>query len=1046
MSSAPAAPPRLGRLIALSLAAALVYYVLGRLGLMLLVLPPYQVAPIYPAAGWALALPVMLGWRALPAVVLGSFAVQWVTLGQVGAPPLLPALTIALGAGLQAGLGYALLRRWSGEPLQLTRPRHIAGFLAAAALAGVVSPSCATLSLWLSQVVPAAELGSVWVVWWTGDLIGVLIGLPITLALLGRPAPAWPSRRLSVGLPMLLTTALVGVGVAITLDWERQRQQAEFERLTDRAAREFGELLREPTLALEATHGLMKVLPQPSRQAFEQATAELLDDDSPLLALGFAQRVARNELRAFDAQAEADGFKGFHARDRQRAGDITPPPGEDMLAIRLIEPLSRNLGALGANIRSVPVVRQALARALDSGQATATAGLQLAQDRESATGVVLYQRLRRAPGAPALEGVVFATLRPDVLLARLAVRWPDGLGVCLVDLDAEGSSRRLAGPPGCDSVQRGPDAPLPLHVQPLQYGGRAWEIRVYDLPGLSVAGSHSWIVALAGLLATTLIGGLLLLLSGRRLHIEALVQERTAALQREIDQRVQGERALAQSEKRLRSIFETAPIGIAFADLQGRFQEVNRQFCDMLGYEPARLMALSADDITHPEDRDADAQQTLRLLRGEIPFYQRQKRYLGRDGQTVRARVIVSALRGADGRPHRLVAVVEDITDQLRIEALDRAREAAEAANQAKSEFLSRMSHELRTPMNAILGFTQLMELDTAEPLPPGQRSRAQQIAQAGWHLLEMINDTLDLSRIESGSLRLEPRELDLAPLMARATAWVQAQASARDLTLSQTLDDTARHVIGDPTRVTQILTNLLSNAVKYNRPGGWVKLQARREGDRVEVSVSDSGLGLSAAQVEQLFQPFNRLGREHSGLPGTGIGLVISRRLAEMMGGSLRALPQAEGACLVLSLPAATTHQSISPARPAVDASPERLLLVGSTEQDAEVLRGLLSQRPDLALELKPDVATALPTLQQRPPSVLLLDLQQPGSGELQRLRQALASPDRAAPPLILLATEPPAAVAGSEHFLTKPLDLRALLALVDELLAGPQGGAQAK
>ena len=251
-------------------------------------------------------------------------------------------------------------------------------------------------------------------------------------------------------------------------------------------------------------------------------------------------------------------------------------------------------------------------------------------------------------------------------------------------------------------------------------------------------------------------------------------------------------------------------------------------------------------------------------MRGEIPFYRRLKRYIRPDGSFAHARVLVSLLRGADGRPHRLVGIIEDITDQLRIEELDRAREAAEAANQAKNEFLSRMSHELRTPMNAILGFTQLMQMDAGEPLTPGQRARAQQNAQAGWHLLEMINDTLDLSRIEAGSLRLEPMALELPPLLARALALLQGQATERGLAISQRIDPGAVRLTGDPTRVTQILTNLLSNAVKYNRAGGSVSIEASgSEPGWVEVRVRDTGIGLTADQRAALFQPFNRLGRD---------------------------------------------------------------------------------------------------------------------------------------------------------------------------------------
>lgn len=1042
------------RYVALSLGITVVYYLLGRLGL-LMVLPPYQVAPIYPAAGWGLAVLLVGGLRFLPAVWVGSFVVQATTMGSF-AQPVLYTLSagIACGAATQAAAGALLMRRWCGQRLLLTSPREIAGYLGAVAVAGLISPTCATLLFAGLGVIGTPQMGIVWTVWATGDLMGVLIATPITLSLIGLPRAAWATRRLSVGLPMLLTTLLVGLGVAVTMEWDRQRSRADFTRDATAAAQSLAGRLREPLLALEGVHGLIKVKPRPTREEFERATRGFLGEDSPLLALGLTLRVARADVDRFNAAAAADGFPGgYQARDRLRAGDLRPPADEDMLAIRLIEPLSRNAGALGVNVRTIPGARAAIEKAAVAGRPVASAGFQLSQDRDGAVGVVIYQPLYRdstRPSAATLDGVVFATLRPDLLMARLAPDWPDHLGVCLVDIEANVPYPRLAGRLGCEAVQRSPGATLPLVKLPLEFGGRQWEVRVYDLPGTLVDPGRSWAFALVGLVATAMVGALLLLMSGRTQHVEALVRERTLALEREIANRAEGERALSQSEQRFRSIFETAPIGIAFTDLNGGFQEINAHFCQLVGYPAEALMGKRSIDVTHPDDRREDVRLGRRLMRGEIPFYRRLKRYVRPDGTIVNARVLVSLLRGADGRPYRLVGVVEDITDQLRIEELDRAREAAEAANQAKNEFLSRMSHELRTPMNAVLGFTQLMQMDTHEPLPAGQRARAQQIAQAGWHLLEMINDTLDLSRIESGSLRLDLGPQALPPLLARALALVQGQASERGLAISQRIDPQASHIVGDTTRVTQVLTNLLSNAVKYNQPGGSVNIVARlAEPGWVEVSVRDTGLGLTADQRAELFQPFNRLGREHTNLPGTGIGLVISQRLAEMMGGSLRAeaVNDGPGACFVLRLPAAPAasaqprEANPEPAQRAAAGPRRRLLYIEDNPLNADVMRGILEQRPGIELEVATTVEAGLQALQARRPALVLLDWQLPDGDGLDVLRR-LGGLQRVPPVVVVSANAQPeqmaaARSAGARHYLTKPLDVRELLALVDELLA---------
>jgi signal transduction histidine kinase len=276
----------------------------------------------------------------------------------------------------------------------------------------------------------------------------------------------------------------------------------------------------------------------------------------------------------------------------------------------------------------------------------------------------------------------------------------------------------------------------------------------------------------------------------------------------------------------------------------------------------------------------------------------------------VRSRV--SVLYDEQRRPWRAVAVLENTAEHVRLEEAERARESAEASNRAKSNFLSRMSHELRTPLNAMLGFAQLLELD-GERMEARHNQWIGQIRKAGWHLLEMINDVLDLSRIESGTVKLQLEPLRLEPLLAESMAMVEPQARERGVHLARVLTgDTTLRVFGDSTRIKQILTNLLSNAIKYNRDGGDVRLGTRRvdapDGSGVvEVEVIDTGLGMNPDQLAQLFQPFNRLGRERGSAEGTGIGLVISKLLAERLGGALTVRSsESAGSTFTLALPLA--------------------------------------------------------------------------------------------------------------------------------------------
>ena len=252
-----------------------------------------------------------------------------------------------------------------------------------------------------------------------------------------------------------------------------------------------------------------------------------------------------------------------------------------------------------------------------------------------------------------------------------------------------------------------------------------------------------------------------------------------------------------------------------------------------------------------------------------------------------------------------LSVYAQDTSGQRQVREAQEARRVAEASNDAKTEFLSRMSHELRTPLNAVLGFAQVLQLDTVEPLTPRQRGMLDHIASSGQHLLAMISDVLDVSRIESGSMSISVEPIAVSELLQHCWQMVQAQAQAAQLHVVMHADPDAPWVMADRTRLTQVLLNLLSNAIKYNRPEGTVSLVTLRQDDRVSFKTEDTGIGLNPTQMAQLFEPFNRLGRETTGLPGTGIGLVICQRLVTLMGGELEVQSvEGEGSVFGFSLP----------------------------------------------------------------------------------------------------------------------------------------------
>lgn len=399
------------------------------------------------------------------------------------------------------------------------------------------------------------------------------------------------------------------------------------------------------------------------------------------------------------------------------------------------------------------------------------------------------------------------------------------------------------------------------------------------------------------------------------------------------------------------------------------------------------------------------------------------------------------------------IIVVSDISDTLRTRAAEQARAAAEAASLAKTEFLSRMSHELRTPLNAIVGFAQSLSQDPVVQADARRRDGVALIERAGWHLTGMISDVLDLSRIESGSLRLSLGPVDLAPLARDALAFVAADAKRDQVQCSLEIAEDARWIHADPVRVEQVLVNLLSNAVKYNRPGGRVDLRGRLavDGATVRITVRDTGLGMTPQQLEGLYQSFNRLGRESSGKPGAGIGLVVTRTLVQLMRGQLgvRSTPGA-GSEFTVTLPVAQPAGTLTDRPPDLAEGPEftetrprRLLYIEDDAVNALVMAALVGRRPDLRLEVCETLADGLAHLRRSPPDLLLLDMQLPDGRGLELLHTLHGDPQLRHLPVVMVSADAmdetihAAMQAGARAYVTKPLAFDDVLRQIDAVMA---------
>ena len=377
----------------------------------------------------------------------------------------------------------------------------------------------------------------------------------------------------------------------------------------------------------------------------------------------------------------------------------------------------------------------------------------------------------------------------------------------------------------------------------------------------------------------------------------------------DISELKRAEQALLQNSELWKSALEGTGDGVWDWHIrEGR--ELFSPACEALyGFAPGELPNTpdALDARTHPDDRPAMQQAREAHFAGHAPIYVNEHRVQCKDGswKWILSRGMVLT-RDEAGRPLRMVGTHTDITGRKQAEALRAERDLAAAADMAKSQFLSRVSHELRTPLNAVLGFSQLLELEPGD----GERQRAwnAQVLAAGRHLLALMDDVLDISSAQTGRLALATEALPLRPLLDEALAMLCSTAAAAGVAVhDETAGQPSPAVQADRRRLLQVLSNLLSNAIKYNRPAGWVRLRVQQHAGRVLISVVDSGPGLDALQQARLFQPFDRLGAQRSTVAGTGLGLALSRELAEAMGGHIEVQSApGQGSTFTVSLPAA--------------------------------------------------------------------------------------------------------------------------------------------
>jgi PAS domain S-box-containing protein len=511
-----------------------------------------------------------------------------------------------------------------------------------------------------------------------------------------------------------------------------------------------------------------------------------------------------------------------------------------------------------------------------------------------------------------------------------------------------------------------------------------------------------------------------------------------------------------------RSLIDSNIDALMVTDPAGIITDLNRQLEALTGCTRSEL--IGAPFKSHFTD-PLRAEMSIKLVLRDKKLTDYELTASTLEGKKTVVSFNATTFYDRDRKLQGMFASARDVTERKRLDQalqdknveLENARCVAEKANLAKSEFLSSMSHELRSPLNAILGFAQLMESDSLPPTPD-QKESIDQILKAGWHLLKLIDEILDLAKVESGQVPMSREPVSLAEVLLECQGMIEQLAQQRSIKLTFIHFDTPFFVHADRTRLKQVLINLLSNAIKYNQPGGTIDVECTAStAERTRVSVRDSGAGLQPEQIDQLFQAFNRLGQEGGGEEGTGIGLVVAKRLVELMGG-LIGVESTVGVGSVFWFELETVAEPqlsvaegevTSLAQPHVPRGSQQhtLLYIEDNPANLKLVEQIIARQPDIRLLTAVDGNSGIGIARQSHPDLILMDINLPGINGFEALEILRSDPATAHITVIALSANAMQTDidrglrAGFFRYITKPIKVDEFMEAIDTALENLHG-----
>jgi PAS domain S-box-containing protein len=530
-------------------------------------------------------------------------------------------------------------------------------------------------------------------------------------------------------------------------------------------------------------------------------------------------------------------------------------------------------------------------------------------------------------------------------------------------------------------------------------------------------------------------------LGGRELHILTVAADVTARMEKEL----RFEAALGE----IRDLYDNAPCGYHSLDPDGLVVEMNNTELEWLGYTREEVIGRIHFSDLIPADYVDKFWANFQRFKDSGTLQELEATMVRKDGSHLPVVVTSKAVRDEEGRYMRNRTTMFDLTEhQAAEQQIRQARDDAERANRAKSEFLSRMSHELRTPLNAILGFAQMLQLEKH-----GDRvdQSVHHILKGGRHLLRMINEILDLSRIDAGNLSVSLEPVQLAAVIRDAADFIKPLARSQGISIEfDAGPEEERFVLGDQQQLKQVCLNLLSNAIKYNVDSGRVAISIRVADGHVQVLFADTGIGVDPSKASDLFSPFARLGAENTGVEGTGLGLALSQRLAQSMRGqiSYRA-NEPQGSVFTVELETAESKTSVAieeipnnPTGAGTGRATRQILLIEDNLSNVELMSRILESREDIELLSAMSGALGLDIAKHHCPDLVLLDVNLPDTSGLDVLRALKQIPETKSIPVVVTSADATEKLIrtmlaeGAVEYLTKPLDVARIFQVIDENL----------